>query len=66
MAVLGKREDWVPYPSFNTILCLPLLRTRNIRADSNPRTRENSESAAPNNIPNSSTADEIGARVRLE
>ena len=60
-AVLGKRENWVPYPTFNTILRLPLLRTRNIWVNSNPRARENSDSAAPNNIPYSSTPSEIGA-----
>ena len=65
-AMLDKRHKRVPYPRLKTILPLPLLRTRNIRMNRNPRTRENRDNAAPNNIPNSPTMGEVTARVRLE
>ena len=59
--MLNKRQKWVPYPSLKTILLLPFLGTRNIRVDSYPSTQENRDSAAPNNVPDSSTMREVSA-----
>ena len=63
--MLGKRGKWVPYPPLKTIL-RTLLRTRNIRVDSNPSTRENRDGAAPNNIPDRAITREDIACVRVE
>ena len=51
-------REWVPYPTLKTILRTPLLRTRNIRVDNNPSTRENRDETAPNNIPDRATTRE--------
>ena len=65
-AMLGKRENRVPYPSLKTVPRLSPFRTRNIRMHGDPCTRENRDKTTPNNIPYSSTVGEVGARVRIE
>ena len=59
--MLDKRHKRVPYPPLKTILPLPFLRTRNIWVDSHPRTRENCDNAAPNNIPYATTMGKVAA-----
>ena len=64
--MFGEREEWVPYPPLKTILPLPLLRTRHIRMNSHPSTRENGGKTAPNDIPDCSGMCDVGTRIRLE
>ena len=49
--MLGKRQQWIPYTSFNPTTSLPLLRAWNVRVNSDPRAREDSYKTAPHNAP---------------
>ena len=62
-AMLGKRQQWVPYTSFNPTFCLSLLRAWNIRVDGDPGTWEDGNETAPDNIPDCPAVREVSTTI---
>ena len=65
-AMLGKRQNWIPYPFLQTIVRLSLLRTRHVGVHCDPSAREDGDEAAPNDVPDGAAMCEVGARIRFQ
>ena len=61
--MLGKRQQWITYISFNPTVRLSSLRTWNIGVNSDPSAREYGYKATPNNVINSPTMREVGTTI---
>ena len=64
--MLGKRQNWIPYPSFDAIFRPSLLRTQDIGVDRDPSAREDRDETAPYDVPNCPTMCEVSARIQLQ
>ena len=61
--MLGKRQYWVPYTSFNPTVSLSLLWAWDVRMYSDPGAREDRSETTPHNTPDRPTMGEVGTTI---
>ena len=64
--MLGERQQWVPYPSLNTAICLSHLWTWDVGIDGDPCARDDGNETTPHNIPDRPAVCEVTAMIRVQ